>query len=38
MMMTDIEEIKKTPKQDKAEEKRVEFHFTYINESNGWYS
>ena len=26
MMMSDIEEIKKTPKQDKAEEKRVEFH------------
>ena len=26
MMMLDIEEIKKTPKQDKAEEKRVEFH------------
>lgn len=24
--MSDIEEIKKTPKQDKAEEKRVEFH------------
>ncbi|WP_454308526.1 PolC-type DNA polymerase III [Staphylococcus hominis] len=26
MMMSDIEEIKKTSKQDKAEEKRVEFH------------
>ena len=26
MMMSDIEEIKKNPKQDKAEEKRVEFH------------
>jgi DNA polymerase III alpha subunit (gram-positive type) len=24
--LSDIEEIKKTPKQDKAEEKRVEFH------------
>ncbi|EKU50482.1 PolC-type DNA polymerase III [Staphylococcus massiliensis] len=26
MMMSDIQEIKKTPKQDKSEEKRVEFH------------
>ena len=37
MMMSDIEEIKKTPKQDKAEE-TCRISFTFINESNGWYS
>ena len=36
MMMTDIEEIKKTPKQDKAEEKRVEFHLhTSMSQMDG---
>lgn len=36
MMMSDIEEIKKTPKQDKAENKRVEFHLhTAMSQMDG---
>ncbi|MDR4211131.1 PHP domain-containing protein, partial [Bacillus thuringiensis] len=36
MMMSDIEEIKKTPKQDKAEDKRVEFHLhTSMSQMDG---
>ncbi|MBI5974906.1 PolC-type DNA polymerase III [Staphylococcus sp. H16/1A] len=36
MMMTDIEEIKRSPKQDKADEKRVEFHLhTSMSQMDG---
>lgn len=36
MMMNDIEEIKKSPKQDKAPEKRVEFHLhTSMSQMDG---
>ena len=36
MMMSDIEEIKKTPKRDKADEKRVEFHLhTAMSQMDG---
>lgn len=36
MMMSDIEEIKRSPKQDKAEEKRVEFHLhTSMSQMDG---
>ena len=36
MMMSDIEEIKKTPKKDKADEKRVEFHLhTAMSQMDG---
>lgn len=36
MMMSDIEEIKKNPKQDKAEDKRVEFHLhTSMSQMDG---
>ncbi|WP_425319125.1 PolC-type DNA polymerase III [Staphylococcus lutrae] len=36
MMMTDIEAIKKTPKMDKAKEKRVEFHLhTTMSQMDG---
>lgn len=36
MMMSDIEEIKRTPKVDKAEEKRVEFHLhTSMSQMDG---
>ncbi|RIL73234.1 PolC-type DNA polymerase III [Staphylococcus devriesei] len=36
MMMSDIEEIKKSPKQDKAKDKRVEFHLhTAMSQMDG---